>query len=155
MKKIDIMSKRDVRGVERMMTDQWGSAIPEGRIFLRSRDGSLHVTTEDAVHVNDTLLRIDSIGLYIGAIESGELRLSIEGSQLIGPMATKGIIDLDESGMRAWIRGDDVATDDGQTGFLLVRFRNDFLGTGKIKNGMLLNFFPKSRRITTSPGSNI
>jgi len=99
-------------------------------------------------------------GIYIAEITNyGEIRLSLEGSNVIGPEVTKHIIELDDSEKNDFIRGKDLDFTDRiekeklkNQFYILFHVNNetkqkDFLGCGKIKDGELFNFIPKSRRI--------
>jgi NOL1/NOP2/fmu family ribosome biogenesis protein len=154
MKRIDILNNRQVREIDTMIGEQWGGSLPTDLAILRSGTDRFSVVTKEALSIDDKALRIDSIGLYFGTLEKGELRLSIEGSQIVGKTAQHHIIDIDDVGMMAWLRGTDLPTESVEKGFLLVRHGHDFLGCGKVKDGKLLNFYPKSRRITTSSGNS-
>lgn len=99
------------------------------------------------------------LGLYIAEInEYGEIRLSIEGSQLIGPSATLHLLELTPAQKERFIRGDDLdVTQDIETKglknqFYIIYFINkfvmkDFFGTAKVKNSQLFNYTPKARRV--------
>ena len=82
-------------------------------------------------------------------MKNGELRLSIEGSQLIGKAAKKNVVEISDCQVKKWLFGNDIEIGTACEGFVIVRNKNDFLGTGKIKDGVLLNFIPKTRRIHT------
>lgn len=99
------------------------------------------------------------LGLYIAEInEYGEIRLSIEGSQLIGPVATKHLLELSEAKKERFIRGEDLDIEeeieelDLKNQFYIVYFtdkydKKNYLGTAKVKNGKLFNYTPKARRV--------
>ena len=87
------------------------------------------------------------LGLYIGKIESGEIRLSIEGSQLIGPTAKKNVLEITEKQVRNWLRGQNLETNSKQKAFVILKHKKDFLGSGKMKKGKVINSVPKIRRI--------
>jgi NOL1/NOP2/fmu family ribosome biogenesis protein len=92
-------------------------------------------------------LRVSSIGLYVGEWKNDVLRLSIEGSQLVFPKAKKNILEIVE--LKQWLRGEDIETS-AQEGFYIITHKGDALGCGKVKEGKLLNFVPKARRISSS-----
>ena len=88
-------------------------------------------------------LRINSLGVYFGVFENN-FRLSIEGSQLIGDKITKSIIELEDP--TKWLEGNNVNAD-GENGLKIVKSGKDYLGTGQLKDGVLINYIPKERRI--------
>ena len=92
-------------------------------------------------------LHINSMGLYFADINKyDELRLSIEGSQLVGPHATKNILELNEEQVRAYFRSEEIPMDTKDTPFVLLKYNADFFGTSKIKDKKLLNYLPKAHR---------
>ena len=62
-------------------------------------------------------INVNSLGLYFANIEK-ELRLSIEGSQLIGPSSTKNILEVNETKLNSWISGKDITTKEEFSGFV-------------------------------------
>ena len=75
------------------------------------------------------------------------LRLSIEGSQIMGPYAKKNVLELSKEASRDWLKGRDLAVETDCSGFVIVKSGDDFMGCGKVKDNKLLNFVPKIRRI--------
>ena len=92
-------------------------------------------------------ININKLGLYFGKIEHNEIRLSIEGSQIVGEKATKNILEISKEDSREWLRGFDLETNENLSGFVIIKNNNDFYGTGKIKEGRILNFVPKGRKL--------
>ena len=86
--------------------------------------------------------------MYLGELRNGELRLSIEGSQIIGKGSDKNIADIEDT--RAWLRGEDLELVGDYSGFVIIRHNKDFLGCGRYKEGKILNFVPKARRLKCS-----
>ena len=141
------LSVRDLNPVLKLIKDQWGAEIDFPWAWYQSSKNDVFVVSKDITKVDLRSVRINSVGLYLGEIKHGELRLSIEGSQLIGPKATKNVVELDEKELRKWLRGDDLEKPANAEGFVILKSGNDFLGTGKIKEGRILNFVPKARRL--------
>ena len=93
-------------------------------------------------------LRLNSVGMYFCENDGKGIRLSIEGSQLIGPKATKNVIELNDEETKNWFKGEDLEKEYKDcNGFVILKHNNDFLGTGKYANGRILNYVGKSRRI--------
>lgn len=96
--------------------------------------------------------KVLSAGIYFATLESNEknaIRLSIEGSQMIGAKATKNVVEIDGTLAEKWLKGEDISIPPNFEGYVIVKdkSKNDFLGCGLAKNGKLVNFFPKARRI--------
>jgi NOL1/NOP2/fmu family ribosome biogenesis protein len=73
--------------------------------------------------------------------------LSIEGSQLLKNQITKNIFELDEKQAEQWMLGNEINIKTDKRGFFIMKFKEDFLGTGKISAEKISNFVPKSRRL--------
>ncbi|MEK6849017.1 MAG: hypothetical protein AABY01_00435 [Nanoarchaeota archaeon] len=46
-----------------------------------------------------------------------------------------------------WLKGHDLPTTSPLKGYLLVRSGRDFFGSTVIKDGLMMNFVPKNRRL--------
>jgi len=148
---LKILNKKAVKEILALIKKQWEAASVElNYAFLRGKDNKLFIINKDFVKVPLEKLRINKIGLYFGQLLVNELRLSIEGSQLVGPNARKNILNITEDQSKAWLRGEDLETEEKFSGFVLIRYSNDFLGTGKYREGKIFNFIPKGRRLKTS-----
>lgn len=134
-----------------MVEAQWGiTERPEG-VLLRNKKNKIFLTNRDFEQVLDQNLRIDTVGLYI--IEQpneNEVRLSIEGSQLLGPKATKNVTELNKEESRLWLKGQNVPTTVGTKNFQIIKHKSDFMGCGKSNGEELRNYMPKTRRILAS-----
>lgn len=95
-------------------------------------------------------VRINSLGLYFCELNHNDIRFSIEGSQIIGKIAKKNILELDDKTARLWLKGQDIPSEKQFDSFVIIKNNNDFMGCGKYKEGNILNYIPKIRRITAS-----
>ncbi|MBC7094569.1 hypothetical protein [Thermococcus sp.] len=86
-------------------------------------------------------------GLYFGKIESDGIRLTIEGSFLVGPKATKNVIEVGEEDAKLWLSGKDLKTSTEMRGWVILKWGLYYLGCGKAKDGIIKNYVPKERRI--------
>ena len=161
MDRWDILNKKKTEDFHDLMDAQWGAHIPGDYQYLFSGQDKLYIVHKDVAKIDFRKLRIDSMGLYVGEYRKKQLRLSIEGSQLVGPKATKNVVTVDKDGAIKWLRGEDLIVEDytplgkeTPTGFVIIRWNDDYLGTGKMKDGAILNHVPKARRLLTSDVSN-
>ena len=163
-----VLNSKEVRALADMVKQQWGcglSGLSESCGFLEGKNGDIFLISRDIERLDLERLRIDSLGLYFGEQKNSELRLSIEGSQLIGKLATRNVVEIDDSEFKDWIRGNDLekSPDDCSgnkgtaaplstlaTGYVIIRHNTDFIGCGRCKEGKILNFVPKARRIGKS-----
>jgi NOL1/NOP2/fmu family ribosome biogenesis protein len=97
----------------------------------------------------DYLARIEGVGLYFAKIDehTKDIRLSIEGANLLKDQITKNIFEMDEKQAEQWMMGQELNITTGKKGFFIMKFKEDVLGTGKISENKISNFVPKSRRL--------
>lgn len=94
--------------------------------------------------IND--LKFDSAGLYVATYENESIRLSIEGSQILGPLIKKNILDLDNALFKQWINGQDLDLKLDMRGPIIMKYNKDYCGCGISTGNIVLNFVPKERR---------
>jgi NOL1/NOP2/fmu family ribosome biogenesis protein len=132
------------------------SQIPYA-FMLHTKEMKLFCISLDVAHVPIEDLRINSMGLYFGEYSDNqdEIRLTIEGSQMIGPHATKNVVTLTDEEIKVWLTGQPFAITDALAGqlsnvdsyMLIKNNKGDFFGSGRIKGSEILNFVPKIRRV--------
>jgi NOL1/NOP2/fmu family ribosome biogenesis protein len=128
--------------IERALKKQFGvdrvdlkfKEMGKGRIYAYKCDGDLK-------------LKIVSQGIYFGTLERDGLRLSIEGSFIVGRVAKKNVIEISREDAEKWMRGESIETDFSGKGYVILKYRSYFLGCGKLVGKRIINFVPKKRRI--------
>ncbi len=90
---------------------------------------------------------VERVGVYFAKENNGEIRLSIEGSQILKDQISKNVVELNENEMQTWMMGHELRKETGVRGFVIVKYKNDMLGTGKASEEKITNFIPKSRRL--------
>lgn len=161
MQKLRILNTRERKGILELLKQQYKADFRKKAselVVLLSSKNKIYLLSRDFGMVDDKKLRIDSAGLYFGEImKNEELRLSIEGSQLIGPIAKKNVVVLDDEETRLWLKGNDIEKELKAKGFVILKNRNretgkyDFLGSGKYREEekKILNYVPKARRVSS------
>lgn len=142
---MDFLNAKQSKEIYSLEEKQWGSSVLKKEVLMRNKD-DIYVITRDVEEL-DPSLRVNSMGMYVGEFRNNELRLSIEGSQLIGPSAAKNVVDVSPDKRDAWLRGNDIEDSEDASGFVILRSGDDFIGCGKMREGKILNFVPKTRRI--------
>lgn len=144
----NILNSKEIKKILNLLKEQYGiKELKIDKAFLKSTKDKLYLVNKKISELEPKSLRINLLGLYFAKEEKNGIRLSIEGSQLIGPKATKNIADFDEEQTKRWMRGEDIDYNGDLEGFVLVKHKNDFYGTGNYKEGKILNYVPKDRRI--------
>lgn len=138
-----VLNTREVKRISDRLETHWGFRLPK-EVYLMTDKGKLFMAEDISPILGK--LRMDRIGLYIAKITDKEVRLSIEGSQIFGPVAVKNVVELDKAERDRWIAGEKVESD--KEGPLIIRSGGDYFGSGIGKNGYILNYVPKERRIT-------
>ncbi len=146
MLELKILNRKKIKEITSVIKKQWGADFNSELVFLMNDKGKIFLVNKEVFDLPLEKLKINSIGLYFGELKNNELRLSIEGSQMIGLNAKKNVAELNEKQAMEWLKGQDIEVKGNYTGFVILKHNNDFLGTGKYKQGKVLNYVPKARR---------
>lgn len=149
---LKVFNKKEKEEIITKLNQQFGiqeipyqiAQLGKERIILFSGDLS-----GNEIFELDRIARIEGIGLYFAKLDekTGDIRLSIEGAQLMKDQITKNIFELDEKQAEQWMMGQEINIQTGKKGFFIMKFKDEFLGTGKISTEKISNFIPKSRRL--------
>ena len=146
--KLKLMNKKQTKEILALIKKHFDADTNfENYAFFMSEKDKVYIINRDIDMIDFQSLRIDNIGMYLAHVKDNKIRLSIEGSQLIGQSAKKNVYELNESESKQWIMGEDIETENDSEEFVLIKHNNDFFGTGKIKNKKILNFVTKGRRL--------
>ncbi len=137
-------NNKEIKQFHQRLKKQFGFTGKLPYAFFMRKD-KIYIISKGYDLLQTEKLNINSLGLYIAKIERSGIRLSIEGSQLIGPNSKKNIIELDSP--EEWLQGKDIENKQNAKSFVLIKYKDDFLGCGFCKNDKILNFIPKSRRL--------
>lgn len=147
---LEALNSKELKKISEMLTKDYDfSGELDYYFFLNKKSDKLFIINKDFAKIDTSRMRINSLGLYFGQIYDGSIRLSIEGSQLVGPFSDKNILEISPEKMRLWLKGQDIAHPGDSYGFLIIKCGQDYIGCAKHKNGFLLNHVPKERRINS------
>jgi NOL1/NOP2/fmu family ribosome biogenesis protein len=149
---MQVLSKKEIREIDVLLRECYNVEILKEFVVLKtSKENKIWITNKDVFELDIEKLRANSIGLYFGRVDNNRLRLSVEGAQIVGPHANKNIAELDEKSIWDFVRGFDVKParfDECSEGaYVLIKFKNNWLGIGKLENGTIKSVLPKSRKI--------
>jgi len=118
--------------------------IGKEKVFLFS--GSFNVKQ---IKKLESSVPIERIGAYFAKIDerTKDIRLSIEGSQILGDQVKKNIFEIPDDLVENWMKGQELNIKTGKRSFLIMKHGNDFLGSGKASEEKIGNFIPKNRRL--------
>ncbi len=149
MKELNFLRSKEVKQLMIRVKDQWCADfldLSQDYTFFQNKD-KIYILSRDVAEVAFEKLRINNAGLYILEDKNNELRLSVEGSQILGPKTNKNIIELTKEELVEWLKGNDLDKKGDNQGFVIIKHNKDFFGSGKFKENRLLNFLPKIRRL--------
>ncbi len=150
MNYLKILNKKEKAEIEKKLKEQFGiEQVPgfivqrgEERLFLFS--GNL---SEEGIRLLEKCTFIERIGIYFAKIIGNDIRLSIEGSQILKDQIKKNIFPLDSGQAEEWMKARELPIKTDKHGFLIMKHGEDFLGTGKASEEKIGNFIPKNRRL--------
>ena len=147
---IHILDNKETQKILEKLNKQFGiSKIPgflikigQERIFLYQGN----INEKEILNLAETI-PVERIGIYFAKVQGDEIRLSIEGAQILKDSITKNVFELDEKQTEEWMMGKELNVSSGKKGFIIMKHKNDFLGTGKASELKITNFIPKNRRL--------
>ncbi len=148
--RLNILNTREKQEILEKLEKQYGFDKELNQTFLKSSKDKIYIVSRDIARINLEEYKIDRIGNYFASLDSGgNLRLSIEGSQIVGPHATKNVREINDEEFKKWIAGESLESDENWSPFQIIKYGDDFIACGKVVDGKLKNYVPKSRRITS------
>lgn len=148
MQKLKILNSKEKKSIAKLISNQFGCDFKFNYEVFMNPKNKIFILNKDVAKINMDNLRVNSLGMYFGLIYNNkEIRLSIEGSQIIGKIATSNVLELNEEESKQWMSGEDFEVDSDMNGYVLIKNNNDFLGCGRLANKKLYNYVQKERRI--------
>ncbi len=147
MQNLKILNSKERKNIINLLKEQYDCELDNDYEIFINPNNRVFIMNKSFSRIDIDELRINSLGLYLGELYNKEIRLSVDGSQIIGKTAKKNILELDDEQAEKWMKGEDFEIDTELNGFVIIRNGSDFLGCGKISNKKLYNYLPKERRI--------
>jgi NOL1/NOP2/fmu family ribosome biogenesis protein len=141
------LNSKELKHLRGLLEKCYGAGEKLDYVFMLSENGGIYFASDSIKLAPRAQLHIHSVGIYFGELKNEEVRLSIEGSQAVGPIAGKNVLAVDSRVAKMWMYGMDIPSIALFDGWVIVRCGNDFLGCGRYKEGRILNHVPKERRI--------
>jgi NOL1/NOP2/fmu family ribosome biogenesis protein len=150
---IEILKDNKREEILRKLNEQYGITKIPGMLLTKNSEkiflfqGSLD---EKKIKEIEKTIPIERIGVYLGKIAENErIRLSLEGSQILKNQINKNIFEMTKSQLDEWIKGNEILVKNSENfrDFLIMKYQDDFFGTGKASENKITNFIPKSRRL--------
>lgn len=152
MKFQKILNDKEKNKILEKLNGQFGVTEIHGKIVMRGKERLfLYSGNLDGEEMEklESLVFIERAGIYFAKIEepNGDIRLSIEGTQILKEQINKNIFEIPEELVEDWMKGHELNVQSGMKGFVVMKFKNEFLGTGKASEEKIGNFIPKNRRL--------
>lgn len=147
---LNFLEGKEKKEIIEILNTQFGIKNIPGRIIKKGKEKIFLYTgelnKEEILKIKD-LVPIERIGVYLAKQEERGIRLSIEGSQILKNEITKNTIELDKNEMETWMKGHEVLKNTNLRGYVIIKYKEEMLGTGKASEEKITNFIPKSRRL--------
>jgi NOL1/NOP2/fmu family ribosome biogenesis protein len=149
---LKILNKKEKAEIQEKLNEQFGIQEIPGELFMIGKEKVFLFSGSFSNHeikLIDNFTNIERIGFYFAKIDPriGDIRLSIEGSQIIGPQAKKNIFNVPDDLVENWMKGQELNIKANMKGFVIMKHNDDFLGSGKASEEKIGNFIPKNRRL--------
>ena len=122
MPELKFLNSKETKEILKLIEEQWGAKLKLDYTFAKNNKHRVFIINKDVSKIDFSKLRINSIGMYFCDLENG-IRLSIEGSQIIGPKSTKNVVEINEEQTKKWMKGEDLEIGDKENyfGFLIFQ----------------------------------
>ena len=150
MNYIKILNQKEKGEIKRALNEQFAVDSIPGILAMRGQERIFLFTgnlDEKEIKKLEDCTFIERLGVYFAKIVDGKIRLSLEGSQVLSAQIKKNILSLDFQQAEEWMKGHELPIKTGNHGFMVIKHKEDFLGTGKASEKKIGNFIPKNRRL--------
>ena len=146
-----ILNENEKKEIEDSLNEQFGIKQIPGIIMQRGEERLFlfqgELNEKQIRNLEQVRINIERIGVYFAKIVDSKIKLSIEGVHLLQNQITKNIFEVDEKQAEQWMKGQDLLIKTGKRGFIIIKYKDDFLGCGKASEEKIGNYIPKSRRL--------
>jgi NOL1/NOP2/fmu family ribosome biogenesis protein len=151
-KRLEILKAKKKNRILTLLKQQFGIENVKGQIIARGEErlflyqGTL---SEQEIKELENTLPVERVGIYFAKYMPNEnkVRLSVDGADLFKDQITKNIFELDDEQANQWLYGNEIQVKTNLNDFVIIKHKDDFLGTGKASAEKITNFVPKNRRL--------
>jgi NOL1/NOP2/fmu family ribosome biogenesis protein len=159
--KYDILYGKELKKLFTQLTENFGCSAKDikeqfrGYVFLLDKNKVYCSSNAQDLDMDEIhKLPVFQIGIYFGKWIPNGVLLSPEGAELIHPIAQDHIEEVTSEEMKQYLHGEPIPRPQIDTGSRIVLLVNhsgtgvvSALGSAKVYNGEIHNYFPKERRI--------
>ena len=145
-----ILNSKDRKLILKDLHEMFGiESLPDVVYFCFNKKEKVYIATREIFDMQRDELRVNMFGMYFGTIMKDGFRLSLEGLTYVKDQITKNIFELTKKQFEEWILGGDIEVENekDENTYLIMKYEQDFVGVGKLKNKNILNYLPKSRKL--------
>lgn len=150
MNHIKFIKKEGEKKILNILNKEFGITSLPGVLFQSGKERLFLFTgsfgKKEILQLSE-LTPIERIGVYVGKIINNEIRLTIEGTQIFKDQIKRNIFELNENQMKQWMTGEELLIKTGHHGYLVMKYKNEFLGCGKASEEKIGNYVQKARRL--------
>lgn len=145
-----ILNKKEVKKIENKICSIYNSDLNLSKFVVLEKPykKEIWLSSKDIFKIDLKKLNINSLGIYFGRVDK-KIKLSIEGSQLVGETAKKNLCEIEN--VWDFIRGFKVKPTKkikcNENQYVIVKCGNNIVGSAKLKDNQLESILPKNRKI--------
>jgi NOL1/NOP2/fmu family ribosome biogenesis protein len=147
---IQILNSRQEQEIAKFLKEQFGVERIPGRIIKLGEEKLFLFTgnaTNEEIKKLEELVPVERLGVYFAKLIRNDVKLNIEGTQVLKNQIKKNIFEIDEEQAIKWMQGQELNIKTGKKAFLVMKYKDNFLGCGKASEEKITNFIPKMRRL--------
>jgi NOL1/NOP2/fmu family ribosome biogenesis protein len=147
---IQILNQKQIQESYRSLKEQFGIDKIPGRIMKLGEEKLFLFTgdaTDEEIKKLENIVPVERLGVYFAKIIKEDVKLSIEGSQILKEQIKNNIFELNDEQAEKWMMGQELNLKSGKRGFVVMKYQDNFLGCGKASEEKISNFIPKMRRL--------
>lgn len=151
MNSLKILNHKEKKEILEKLNKQFGISKLNGILLQKGTEriffyqGSL--TEKQILELEKSRIGLERVGIYFAKEIGNQIRLSIDAIHILKNQITKNIFKLNKEQSEQWIKGNELNIQLNKKEFLIIKYKNDFLGCGKASEKKITNFIPKNRRL--------
>ena len=151
--KVELLDNTKKKKVLQMLEKEYGIS-DLNYLFLETGKGKYRIYSgglaREELNMLAKTIHIEIIGAKICKVEENKIRLDFDIINLpeIKKQITKNIIEIPDKEVYGWMQGNNLnINSESSASYLIIKNKNDLLGTGQNARILIKNYIPKERRV--------